>query len=97
MFLIQYYYTYLYNVCNNQSQSVNDVLLGITTAGLTRYLRRRYRDDNQNLPSNIRLRSVVLVNQRKAPEIHVSSRHLKHLAESFSDIKNDIAIFRLNK
>ncbi|XP_065002147.1 wax ester synthase/diacylglycerol acyltransferase 11-like [Musa acuminata AAA Group] len=59
--------------------TVNDVLVGVTSAGLSRYLIRRYvrtchtdDDDSEKnqLPSNIRLRSTLLVNIRPIPGIH---------------------------
>ncbi|XP_039119934.1 O-acyltransferase WSD1-like [Dioscorea cayenensis subsp. rotundata] len=55
--------------------TVNDVLLGVTSAGLTRYLYRKYESVNEKekkkrFKSNIRLRSTVLVNIRPSPGIH---------------------------
>lgn len=62
-------------------QTVNDVLLGITSAGLTRYLRRRYSDcggkNGGTLPDNIRLRASVLVNVRETQGLHVSIYKIK--------------------
>ncbi|KAJ6823161.1 O-acyltransferase WSD1-like [Iris pallida] len=54
--------------------TVNDVLVGITSAALSRYLNRRYgeMDGAKNLPPNIRLRTTMLVNIRKNSVIHVS-------------------------
>ncbi|CAL9050441.1 unnamed protein product [Musa banksii] len=56
------------DVKNAMHCTVNDVLVGVTSAGLSRYLIRRY---NQ-LPSNIRLRSTLLVNIRPIPGIHAN-------------------------
>ncbi|XP_062091404.1 wax ester synthase/diacylglycerol acyltransferase 11-like [Humulus lupulus] len=66
-------------VKNAMNMTINDVALGITQAGLSKYLNRRYgeiRNDDQgttekqnNLPKNIRLRSVVLINLRPAAGI----------------------------
>ncbi|KAJ6828546.1 O-acyltransferase WSD1-like [Iris pallida] len=52
--------------------TVNDVLVGITSAALSRYLNRRYgeMDGAKNLPPNIRLRTTMLVNVRKNSGIH---------------------------
>ncbi|XP_010519416.1 PREDICTED: O-acyltransferase WSD1-like [Tarenaya hassleriana] len=59
---------------NTMNMTVNDVLLGITLAGLSRYLNRKYGDTEEkqeakernqdNLPKRIRLRAAVLVNLR---------------------------------
>ncbi|OAY49015.1 wax ester synthase/diacylglycerol acyltransferase 11 [Manihot esculenta] len=63
-------------VKNALNATVNDVALGVTQAGLSRYLNRKYGDefnenDNEeptqmknNLPKNIRLRATLLVNVR---------------------------------
>ncbi|XP_074585328.1 wax ester synthase/diacylglycerol acyltransferase 11-like [Curcuma longa] len=59
--------------------TVNDVLVGVTSAGLSRYLNRRYcqtaHEDGKKVqfPSKIRLRSTLLVNIRPAPGIHALS------------------------
>ncbi|KAJ4951611.1 hypothetical protein NE237_028443 [Protea cynaroides] len=59
-------------------QTINDVALGITQAGLSRYLNRRYskekRDEQategrNNLPKKNRLRAALLVNIRPSPGI----------------------------
>ncbi|XP_010924517.2 wax ester synthase/diacylglycerol acyltransferase 11 isoform X1 [Elaeis guineensis] len=56
--------------------TVNDVLVGITSAGLSRYLDRRYgegddvKKEKKRLPANIRLRTALLVNIRRTPGIH---------------------------
>ncbi|EXB84227.1 O-acyltransferase WSD1 [Morus notabilis] len=60
-------------VKNAMNTTINDVLLGVTQAGLSRYLNRRYaqieKDEGTNkktnfLPKKIRLSSTVLVNLR---------------------------------
>ncbi|WOL20557.1 hypothetical protein Cni_G29362 [Canna indica] len=59
--------------------TVNDVLLGVTFAGLSRYLRRRYeksrnggdeKKKNKEFQSSIRLRSILVANVRPVPGIH---------------------------
>ncbi|THU72692.1 hypothetical protein C4D60_Mb04t14860 [Musa balbisiana] len=56
--------------------TVNDVLVGVTSAGLSRYLSRRYGQNvdehgkKTQLPSNIRLQSTLLVNIRPSPGVH---------------------------
>ncbi|KAF3970824.1 hypothetical protein CMV_005526 [Castanea mollissima] len=55
-------------------QTINDVVLGATQAGLSRYLNRRYaaedekdgeaRVENNNLPESLRLRAIVFANIR---------------------------------
>ncbi|EOA26120.1 hypothetical protein CARUB_v10019546mg [Capsella rubella] len=54
---------------NAMDMTVNDVVLGVTEAGLSRYLERRYGEENtkmkqKHLPKRIRLRSALLVNLR---------------------------------
>ncbi|KEH39733.1 O-acyltransferase (WSD1-like) family protein [Medicago truncatula] len=58
--------------------TINDVLLGLTQAGLARYLNREYGVKNANdgaamsksgIPKNIRLRASILVNIRASPGI----------------------------
>ncbi|XWS37980.1 hypothetical protein CRYUN_Cryun19dG0091000 [Craigia yunnanensis] len=60
------------------SMTVNDVLLGVTQAGLSRYLNRKYgevdrgkaaKQKSSQLPRNIRLRAAVLVNIRQTAGI----------------------------
>lgn len=64
--------------------TINDVMLGMTSAGILRYLEREYEakaegisksekrniGDKQSLPSNLRVRSAILVNTRPAPGLH---------------------------
>lgn len=64
--------------------TVNDVMLGMTSAGILRYLEREYDakaeriskledrkfGGKQSLPSNLRVRSAILVNTRPAPGLH---------------------------
>ncbi|KAM4068793.1 hypothetical protein ACB094_12G039500 [Castanea mollissima] len=54
-------------------QTINDVVLGATQASLSRYLNRRYAEDekdgearveNNNLPESLRLRAIVFANIR---------------------------------
>ncbi|OIT34753.1 o-acyltransferase wsd1 [Nicotiana attenuata] len=60
-------------VKNTLNMTINDVALGVTQAGLSVYLNKRYGGDkkdkgatekNNNLPKNIRLRSTLLINLR---------------------------------
>ncbi|CAK9168725.1 unnamed protein product [Ilex paraguariensis] len=59
--------------------TVNDVVLGVTQAGITKYLNRRYGDGKQNqgatvkknnLPENIRLRAIFYMNLRPSAGIY---------------------------
>ncbi|ONK69157.1 uncharacterized protein A4U43_C05F19940 [Asparagus officinalis] len=56
--------------------TINDVLVGVTSAGLSQYLNRRYSSTangekkENSLPAKIRLRTTVLVNIRPTPGIH---------------------------
>ncbi|KAK0577408.1 hypothetical protein LWI29_032636 [Acer saccharum] len=61
--------------------TINDVMLGVTQAGLSRYLNRKYGESkidkgaseiNNNLPKNIRLRATFFMNIRPSPRIQVS-------------------------
>ncbi|XP_042504670.1 wax ester synthase/diacylglycerol acyltransferase 6-like isoform X2 [Macadamia integrifolia] len=67
---------------NSLNMTINDVALGITQAGLSRYLNRRYCEEKldkgatekkNNLPKKIRLRAALLVNIRPSPGIQVAS------------------------
>ncbi|KAK1577795.1 hypothetical protein Q3G72_024872 [Acer saccharum] len=58
--------------------TINDVMLGVTQACLSRYLNRKYGESkidkgaserNNNLPQNIRLRATFLMNIRPSPGI----------------------------
>ncbi|XP_062148270.1 wax ester synthase/diacylglycerol acyltransferase 5-like isoform X2 [Alnus glutinosa] len=60
-------------VKNALNMTINDVVLGVTQAGLSRYLNRRYGEDDKdvgakqrksNIPKSIRLRTAILVNLR---------------------------------
>ncbi|KAJ8426365.1 hypothetical protein Cgig2_001891 [Carnegiea gigantea] len=58
-------------VKNAMGTTVNDVVLGVTQAGLTRYLNEKYGKDKgenrafkNNLPKHVRLRALVAVNLR---------------------------------
>ncbi|XP_023639179.1 O-acyltransferase WSD1 [Capsella rubella] len=52
--------------------TVNDVVLGVSQAGLSQYLKRRYGDQEvskSNMPKRLRLRAALLVNIRPATGI----------------------------
>ncbi|XP_047974149.1 wax ester synthase/diacylglycerol acyltransferase 11-like isoform X2 [Salvia hispanica] len=60
--------------------SINDVMLGVTVAGLSHYLNQRYEKGNESgskiikngtnsLPRNLRLRSAVVFNLRQSPTV----------------------------
>ncbi|XP_024961256.1 O-acyltransferase WSD1-like [Cynara cardunculus var. scolymus] len=68
-------------VKNAMNVKVNDVVLGVTQAGLYRYLHRRYceRDtEYTNIPENIRLRSTLFFNLRPTTEIEDVTDTSKH-------------------
>ncbi|KAJ0024009.1 hypothetical protein Pint_07653 [Pistacia integerrima] len=60
--------------------AINDVMIGVTNAGLSQYLNRKYGECNKinkeasegsnNLPHNIRLRAAFLMNLGRSPGIH---------------------------
>ncbi|PON98007.1 O-acyltransferase [Trema orientale] len=66
-------------VKNAMNTTINDVALGATQAGLSKYLNRRYGIENQNdegeterknnLPKKIRLRSILFINIRPSSGI----------------------------
>ncbi|KAH9624172.1 hypothetical protein KSS87_000511 [Heliosperma pusillum] len=63
--------------------TINDVLLGMTQAGLSYYLNRKYGEikgdkkaKGNNLPKNIRLRSTVLVNLRSPSTIEALAERM---------------------
>ncbi|ERN14120.1 hypothetical protein AMTRI_Chr01g134030 [Amborella trichopoda] len=66
--------------------TLNDVMLGITSAGLVKYLARRYELSKENhngktekpsFPQNIHIRSSLLVNLRSAPGLHELAEMMK--------------------
>ncbi|XP_071932758.1 wax ester synthase/diacylglycerol acyltransferase 11-like [Coffea arabica] len=78
-------------VKNAMNMTINDVALGITQAGLSRYLNRRYaegkKDEGEtqkrnNLPKNIRLRSTILINLRPSAGIQVLADMMEKDAEA---------------
>lgn len=71
-------------VKNVMKCTVNDVLIGVTNAGLSRYYFRKTSDTNneRKKSQNIRVRSALLVNIRRTPGLHA-------LAEMMDSIKNN--------
>ncbi|XP_024020962.1 O-acyltransferase WSD1 [Morus notabilis] len=67
--------------------TINDVALGVTQAGLSKYLNRRYGLENKkdeggaekknNLPKNIRLRSIFFINIRPSAGIQALADMMK--------------------
>ncbi|XP_017981114.1 PREDICTED: O-acyltransferase WSD1 [Theobroma cacao] len=73
-------------VKNATNTTVNDVVLAITQAGLSRYLNRKYgkakrheagKEWEDNLPNNIRLRATLFINLRSSPGIYALGEMLK--------------------
>ncbi|OVA00980.1 O-acyltransferase [Macleaya cordata] len=73
-------------VKNAMNMTINDVVLGVTAAGLSRYLNRRYgegkkdeeaTEEKNNLPKDIRLRSNILVNIRPSKGIQASAKMME--------------------
>ncbi|XP_009151870.1 O-acyltransferase WSD1 [Brassica rapa] len=54
---------------NAMQMTVNDVILGVSQAGLSQYLKRRYGEQEEPMPKGIRLRAALLVNIRPATGI----------------------------
>ncbi|GMH19696.1 hypothetical protein Nepgr_021537 [Nepenthes gracilis] len=80
-------------VKNEMNMTINDVILGITQAGLSRYLNKMYGGDDKAetmvieerdyLPKNIRLRATLIVNVRPSTEI----KDLADMMEKGSDCR----------
>ncbi|CAN6345917.1 unnamed protein product [Urochloa humidicola] len=71
-------------VKNVMKCTVNDVLVGVTNAGLSRYCFRKNSDTNKKMKKSqkhVRVRSALLVNIRKTPGLHA-------LAEMMDSSKN---------
>ncbi|KAF3326611.1 O-acyltransferase WSD1 [Carex littledalei] len=69
------------SVKNAMGCTVNDVLVGVTSAALSRYLYRKHYENK--FPRNTRVRSTLLVNIRPTPGIHQA------LAEMMEEGKTD--------
>ncbi|GJY01233.1 hypothetical protein Tco_0359385 [Tanacetum coccineum] len=62
--------------------TINDVVLGVTQAGISRYLHRRYSEEhngNADVPDNIRLRATFFFNLRATTRIEVSLHHYTYM------------------
>ncbi|XP_057987448.1 wax ester synthase/diacylglycerol acyltransferase 11-like [Hevea brasiliensis] len=68
-------------VKNAMDATINDVMMGVTQAGLSRYLNRKYgeikkrdeaTEEKNNLPRNIRLRATLAANIRSSSSIQAS-------------------------
>ncbi|KAF3599803.1 hypothetical protein F2Q69_00035919 [Brassica cretica] len=57
---------------NAMQMTVNDVILGVSQAGLSQYLKRRYGEQEEPMPKGIRLRAALLVNIRPATGIQAN-------------------------
>ncbi|KAM7511894.1 hypothetical protein LguiB_010769 [Lonicera macranthoides] len=81
-------------VKNAMNMTINDVALGVTQAGLSRYLNRRYGEEGKdkndenatekrnNIPKNIRLRSTLLINIRPSSGIQALADMMEKNAEA---------------
>ncbi|GMJ11716.1 hypothetical protein like AT3G49200 [Hibiscus trionum] len=76
------------SVKNATNTTVNDVMLAVTQAGLSRYLNRKYgkaeshdngepRGWKSNLPSSIRLTATLFINTRSSPGIYALEEMVK--------------------
>ncbi|XP_034709429.1 O-acyltransferase WSD1-like isoform X2 [Vitis riparia] len=90
-------------VKNAMNTTINDVVMGVSLAGLSQYLNRRYGEakgeaiatqKKNNIPENIRLRATLLVNIRPSPGIHAAAflfhRVPNHTTLCFSNIVGPI-------
>ncbi|KAK6257877.1 hypothetical protein QUC31_001336 [Theobroma cacao] len=90
-------------VKNGTNMTVNDVVLGITQAGLSRYLNRKYgktkrneagREWEDNLPNNIRLRATLFINLRSSPGIYLAKFPLTNMwFSNMAGPQDEITIF----
>ncbi|XP_020081713.1 O-acyltransferase WSD1-like [Ananas comosus] len=66
-------------VKNAMGCTVNNVLVGVTSAGLSRYLSRKFDDGKkrEKLLANLRVRSTLLVNVRSTVGIHDLAEMMK--------------------
>ncbi|KAJ6696934.1 hypothetical protein OIU85_003308 [Salix viminalis] len=80
-------------VKNAMNATINDVMVGVTQAALSRYLNRKYAGKNKkggggaagnnNLPKNIRLRATSFVNLRP----YLGNEDISETMKSSSDVK----------
>ncbi|KAJ6297190.1 hypothetical protein OIU78_022840 [Salix suchowensis] len=80
-------------VKNAMNATINDVMVGVTQAALSRYLNRKYAGknkkggggaaENSNLPKNIRLRATSFVNLRP----YLGNEVISETMKSSSDVK----------
>ncbi|KAJ6762170.1 O-ACYLTRANSFERASE WSD1-LIKE [Salix koriyanagi] len=79
-------------VKNAMNATINDVMVGVTQAALSRYLNRKYGKSkkggggaagNSNLPKNIRLRATSFVNLRP----YLGNEDISETMKSSSDVK----------
>ncbi|CAN6978254.1 unnamed protein product [Brassica oleracea var. botrytis] len=91
-------------VKNTMKTKVNDVLLGITQAGLSRYLRKKYGEDpvteKKKSLEETRLRGTIAVNLRPETKIKaveaITKRVFSHTTLTFSNVlgpNEDISFF----
>ncbi|CAN6814719.1 unnamed protein product [Brassica oleracea] len=91
-------------VKNTMKMKVNDVLLGITQAGLSRYLRKKYGEDpvteKKKSLEETRLRGTIAVNLRPETKIKaveaITKRVFSHTTLTFSNVlgpNEDISFF----
>ncbi|KAJ9681201.1 hypothetical protein PVL29_020194 [Vitis rotundifolia] len=82
---------------NEMSTTVNDVMVGITQAGLSRYLSRRFAEGKKNkgatekknnLPKNLSIRATHFINIRPSAGIHT----LAEMMEKGSEAKRGILL-----
>ncbi|XP_010266526.1 PREDICTED: O-acyltransferase WSD1-like isoform X2 [Nelumbo nucifera] len=78
-------------VKNELKMTINDVVLGVTQGGLSRYLNRRYGESKMdeeatrkrnNLPKHIRLRAALLVNIRPSTGIQALADMMDNKSEA---------------
>ncbi|XP_057980238.1 wax ester synthase/diacylglycerol acyltransferase 11-like [Malania oleifera] len=78
-------------VKNALKATINDVMMGITLAALSRYLNRKYgerkrargsAEKKNHLPRNIRLRATLLVNTRPSTGIHALAEMMEKGTEA---------------
>ncbi|KAL4323670.1 hypothetical protein GQ457_11G011030 [Hibiscus cannabinus] len=93
------------SVKNATNTTVNDVMLAITQAGLSRYLNRKYGNQickttqngewETNLPNNIRLTATLFINMRSSPGIYALEEIVKKKSKAEWGNKISYVVFPL--
>lgn len=94
------------SVKNAMNATINDAMVAVTEAGLSRYLNRKYgelllvnkgaSERNNNLPKNIRLRAAIIKDLRSSSEVQELADIVKNGYKTKSGNKIGFVIFPFN-